>query len=33
MTTLSGTFLTKVYEGPYRDAGKWAADMQRTSLS
>jgi hypothetical protein len=28
MTTLSGTFLTKVYEGPYRDAGKWAADMR-----
>lgn len=30
MATLSGTFLTKVYEGPYRDAGKWTADMQRT---
>jgi hypothetical protein len=29
MTTLSGTFLTKVYEGPYRDAGKWAADMRQ----
>ena len=29
MTTLSGTFLTKVYEGPYRDAGTWAADMRR----
>jgi hypothetical protein len=29
MTTLSGTFLTKVYEGAYRDAGKWAADMQQ----
>jgi hypothetical protein len=28
MTTLSGTFLTKVYEGPYRNAGKWAADMR-----
>lgn len=28
MTALSGTFLTKVYEGPYRDAGKWAADMR-----
>jgi hypothetical protein len=29
MAELSGTFLTKVYEGPYRDAGKWAADMRR----
>lgn len=29
MTTLSGTFLTKVYEGPYRDTGKWAQDMRR----
>jgi len=28
MTTLSGTFLTRVYEGPYRDAPKWAANMQ-----
>jgi len=27
MTTLSGTFLTKVFEGPYQDAGKWAEDM------
>jgi hypothetical protein len=27
MATLSGTFLTKVYEGPYRNAGKWAEDM------
>lgn len=25
---LSGTFLTKVFEGPYRDAGKWAKEMQ-----
>jgi len=29
MTTLSGTFVTKVYEGPYRDAGKWVADMRQ----
>jgi hypothetical protein len=29
MTTLSGTFLTKVYEGPYRNAGKWTMDMQQ----
>jgi len=27
MATLSGTFLTKVFEGPYRDAGKWAREM------
>ncbi|HRY31869.1 MAG TPA: hypothetical protein P5531_02765 [Bacteroidales bacterium] len=26
---LSGQFLTKVYEGPYRDARKWCTDMQR----
>ena len=29
MTRLSGTFLTRVYDGPFRDAGKWAADMRR----
>jgi hypothetical protein len=29
MVTLSGTFLTRVYEGPYRDAPRWAADMHR----
>lgn len=28
MTTLSGTFLTKVFEGPYKNAGKWAAEMK-----
>ena len=27
MDTLSGTFLTKVFEGPFRDAGTWARDM------
>jgi hypothetical protein len=26
--TLSGTFLTRVYEGPFHDAPKWAADMR-----
>ncbi len=25
--TLSGTFLTKVFEGPYRDVGKWVKAM------
>ncbi len=24
---ISGTFLTKVFEGPYKDAGKWARAM------
>jgi hypothetical protein len=28
MTTLSGTFLTKVFEGPYQNAGKWAEEMK-----
>ncbi|MDO8507999.1 MAG: hypothetical protein Q7S53_05555 [bacterium] len=28
MTTLSGTFLTKVYEGPYKDIQKWTEDMK-----
>lgn len=27
MATLSGTFLTKVFEGPYNNAGKWTAEM------
>ena len=27
MTALSGTYLTKVFEGPFRDAPKWAKDM------
>lgn len=28
MATLSGTYLTKVFEGPYQNAGKWAQEMQ-----
>ena len=24
---ISGTFLTKVFEGPYKDMGKWIRDM------
>ena len=27
MDRLSGTFLTKVFEGPFRDAGQWAREM------
>jgi hypothetical protein len=29
MATLSGTFLTKVFEGPYKDVGKWAVEMKQ----
>jgi len=28
MAKLSGTFLTKVFEGPYQNAGKWAVEME-----
>jgi hypothetical protein len=28
MEKLSGTFLTKVFEGPYRDVGKWMREME-----
>ena len=28
MVPLSGTFLTKVFEGPYRDIGKWMRAME-----
>jgi hypothetical protein len=28
MDTLSGTFLTQVFEGPFRDAGKWVEQMR-----
>ena len=27
MVTVSGTFLSKVFEGPYRDMGKWVEEM------
>lgn len=29
MTTLSGTFLTRVFEGPYQKAGEWAKEMEK----
>ena len=29
MTTISGTFTTKVYEGPYSQSRKWMADFRR----
>ena len=28
MTTLSGDFVTRVFEGPYRDAKDWDAEMR-----
>ena len=28
MATLSGVFLTKVFEGPYKNAGAWAKEME-----
>ncbi|EKD56326.1 MAG: hypothetical protein ACD_58C00225G0002 [uncultured bacterium] len=28
MATLSGKFLTKVFEGPFQNAGKWAEEMK-----
>ena len=31
--SLTGDFLVKVYEGPYRDAGKWVKDMQSRVVS
>lgn len=27
MAKISGTFLTRVFEGPYQNAGKWAGEM------
>jgi len=29
MVNLSGDFLTKVFEGPFSNAGKWCEDMER----
>jgi hypothetical protein len=29
MTALSGTFITKVFEGPYQNVGKWAEEMKK----
>lgn len=28
MTTISGTFLTRVFEGPFQDMGKWHGQMR-----
>jgi hypothetical protein len=29
MAALTGTFLAQAYEGPYRDMGRWIADLRR----
>jgi hypothetical protein len=29
MTSISGTFISKVFEGPYRDMGKWIKEMEK----
>jgi len=33
MTTLSGDYATKVFEGPYSDAREWAAELHRISAA
>ena len=33
MTLLSGTFLTKVFEGPYQNVGKWMREMAEYTRS
>ena len=32
-TTLSGMFLSKVYEGPFKDTGKWCKDFEEYAKS
>jgi len=32
-TTLSGNFLSKVYEGPFKDTGKWCQDFEAYAKS
>jgi hypothetical protein len=32
-TTLSGKFLSKVYEGPFQDTGKWCKDFEQFATS
>ena len=33
MVTLSGDYITKVFEGPYRKAGDWFAEMQQLAAA
>lgn len=32
-TTISGKFLSKVYEGPFKDTGKWCKDFENYAKS
>lgn len=32
-TTLSGKFYSKVYEGPFKDTGKWSKDFENAAKS
>ena len=32
-TTISGKFLSRVYEGPYKDTGKWSMDFENLAKS
>jgi hypothetical protein len=32
-TTISGSFLSKVYEGPFQDTGKWCKDFETLAAS
>jgi hypothetical protein len=32
-TTINGKFLSKVYEGPYKDTGKWSKDYENLAKS
>jgi len=32
-TTISGKFFSKVYEGPYKDTGKWSKDFKNLTRS
>jgi hypothetical protein len=32
-TTLSGKFYSKVYEGPFKDSGKWCKDFENVTKS
>lgn len=32
-TTLNGKFFSKVYEGPFKDTGKWCADFEKVAQS
>jgi hypothetical protein len=32
-TTISGQFLSKVYEGPYRETGRWCKDFEAAAKS